>query len=531
MRIPMSEFPQYVAIQLNDTHPTIGVLELMRILMDLEGIEWNQAWEIVVQTFAFTNHTVLPEALETWPIHIFETLLPRHLQIVYEINSRFLSWVKTSHNCTDVELSALSIIEESTPKKIRMANLAIIGSHTVNGVAAIHSQIIKDVVFRHFAKIWPHKFINVTNGVTPRRWMLQCNPSLSKVITDTLKTDDWVVDLSLLSNLRPLCDHSLEEKFRAVKIQNKERLIRLVSKLTDGEVVLNSSYLFDVMIKRIHEYKRQSLAILGAISQYLELKKMTKEERSKQVPRVRIFAGKAATSYENAKILIKLINSVADVVNNDKTIDNMLKIVFIPNYSVSLAETIIPANDINEQISTAGYEASGTSCMKFCMNGGLIIGTWDGANVEIAEEIGEENIFMFGAKKQEVELIRQQGKSYIDERLYDVLKAIADGKFGVADYFNRLIGQYWNGNDYFLVAHDFTAYLEAQKQVDTLWKNQQAWNHKCVMCTSKMGKFSSDRSMKEYAANVWNIHPCPLPSTDIDEMMEVAKTQLLPKKK
>ncbi|EMS17871.1 glycogen phosphorylase-2, putative [Entamoeba histolytica HM-3:IMSS] len=531
MRIAMNEFPQYVAIQLNDTHPTVGVLELMRILLDIEGLEWNQAWEIVVQTFAYTNHTVLPEALETWPVPMFENLLPRHLQICYEINSRFLSWVKTAHNCTEQEIAALSIIEESNPKRIRMANLAIIGSHTVNGVAAIHSQIIKDVIFRQFSKIWPHKFINVTNGVTPRRWMLQCNPGLSKLITETLKSDEWVVELSLLEGLRSLCDHSLEEKFRAVKTQNKERLIRLVSKITDGEIVLNSSYLFDVMIKRIHEYKRQSLAILGTIAQYLALKKMTPEERAQQVPRVKIFAGKAATSYENAKIIIKLINSVADIVNNDKTIDNMLKIVFIPNYSVSLAEVIIPANDINEQISTAGYEASGTSCMKFCMNGGLIIGTWDGANVEIAEEIGEENMFMFGAKKNEVELIRQQGTSYIDERLYDVLKAISGGMFGAADWFNKLIGQFWGGNDYYLVAHDFASYLEAQMKVDATWKKPQEWNHKCVMCVSKMGKFSSDRSMKEYAANVWNIHPCPLPETDMNDMMDIAKKQLLPEKK
>jgi len=354
---------------------------------------------------------------------------------------------------------------------------------------------------------------------------------LSKVITDALGNDDWVVNLTLLEKLRPLCDHTLEEKFRAVKVANKERLIRLISKLTDGEVVLNSSYLFDIMIKRIHEYKRQTLAILGTIAHYLKLKKMTPEERAKQVPRVRIFAGKAATSYENAKIIIKLINSVADVVNNDKTIDNMLKIVFIPNYSVSLAEVIIPANDINEQISTAGYEASGTSCMKFCMNGGLIVGTWDGANIEIAEEVGEENIFLFGAKKNEVEAIRRQGSSCIDERLYNVLKAISSGMFGAADWFNKLIGQFWSGNDYYLVAADFAAYLEAQSKVDELWQRPNEWNKKCVMCVSKMGKFSSDRSMKEYASNIWNIEPCPLTETDIDDIMDIANKQLMPEKK
>ncbi|ELP87829.1 glycogen phosphorylase, putative [Entamoeba invadens IP1] len=530
LNVPLSDFPQYVAIQLNDTHPTVGILELMRILVDLEGMEWNQAWGIVVQTFAYTNHTVLPEALETWTVPMFQGLLPRHMEIVYEINYRFLEWVKGEHKCTESELAALSIIEESTPKRIRMANLAIIGSHTVNGVAAIHSQIIKDVIFRHFAKIWSYKFINVTNGVTPRRWMLQCNPLLSEVVTEYLKTDNWVVELSMLKQLIPMCDHTLEEKFKAVKMQNKERLIRLISKMTDGDLVLNSSYLFDVMVKRIHEYKRQTLAILGTIWQYLNLKQMSREERLKQVPRVKIFAGKAATSYENAKIIVKLINSVAEVVNKDKTIDDMLKVVFIPNYSVSLAEVIVPANDINEQISTAGYEASGTSCMKFCMNGGLIIGTWDGANIEIAEEVGEENIFLFGAKKQEVELIRQQGPVPIDERLLKALLAISQGMFGAPDWFNKLIGQFWNGNDFYLVAADFTAYLKEQEKVDETWKKQNEWNHKCVMCTANMGKFSSDRSMSEYAAMVWNIQPCPLKEGSVEDMMDVAKKQILPQK-
>jgi len=308
----------------------------------------------------------------------------------------------------------------------------------------------------------------------------------------------------------------LEEKFRAVKVANKERLIRLISKLTDGEVVLNSSYLFDIMIKRIHEYKRQTLAILGTIARYLELKKMSKKERLEQVPRVKIFAGKAATSYENAKIIIKLINSVADVVNNDKTIDNMLKIVFIPNYSVSLAEVIIPANDINEQISTAGYEASGTSCMKFCMNGGLIVGTWDGANVEIAQEVGEDNIFMFGAKANEVAVIRANPIP-ISKDLAEVIKAIDDGMFGDPSIHQFVINQFRNGNDYYLVCRDFDSYVDIQHKIDSVWKNPEEWTKKCILCTARMGKFSSDRSIEEYATNIWNVEPCPLPNGESAE--------------
>ncbi|KAL7715980.1 hypothetical protein QTN25_006673 [Entamoeba marina] len=488
---PFIEFPDYNSIQLNDTHPVVGSLELMRLLIDVENIDFASAFDITKKTFSYTNHTVLPEALETWPVTLFENLLPRHLQLAYEINQTFLDSVRKDFPfVTGEQLSKLSIIEESSPKKLRMANLAIICSHTVNGVAAIHSQILKDSLFNHFYVLWPSKFVNVTNGVTPRRWIKQCNPALSAVITEAIKTDDWFIH---------------------VKQLNKDRLKRLVFKITDGKVVLDRNALFDVMVKRIHEYKRQVLDLFGAIHTYLQIKKMTPMQRLKLVPRVKIFAGKAAIGYEMAKGFIKLINSVADVVNSDPDVGNLLKIVFLPNYSVSLAEVLIPANDINEQISTAGYEASGTSCMKFCMNGGLIVGTWDGANIEIAEEIGEENIFLFGAKAHEVQQIRQN-PSPLSKNLADVLSAIDSGMFGDANLFRHVIEQYRSGADYYLVCHDFEAYVKIQEQIDVVWKNPQAWTTKCINCTAKMGKFSSDRSINDYATNIWNVQPCPLPS-------------------
>ncbi|BFU20144.1 glycogen phosphorylase, putative [Entamoeba histolytica KU27] len=511
MKKSIDEFPDYNSIQLNDTHPVVGALELMRVLIDIEGVEFEEAFDITNKTFSYTNHTVLPEALETWPVDLFGQLLPRHLQLAYQINQHFLDSVKKQFpHVSGEQLSKLSLVEESTPKRLRMANLAIICSHTVNGVAAIHSQILKDSLFNHFYVLWPHKFINVTNGVTPRRWIKQCNPALSQVITEAIKTDEWVSNLSLVKGLENVFNHELIEKFIHVKQLNKDRLKRLVFRLTDSKVVLDRNALFDVMVKRIHEYKRQLLNLFGTIHTYLQIKKMTPMQRMKLVPRVKIFAGKAAIGYDMAKGIIKLINSVADTVNNDPEVGNLLKVVFIPNYSVSLAEVIIPANDINEQISTAGYEASGTSCMKFVMNGGLIVGTWDGANVEIAEEVGEENMFMFGAKAYEVAGIRANPIP-ISKDLAEVLAAIDNGMFGDASIHKFVIDQFRGGSDYYLVCRDFDGYVKIQEHIDSVWKNPQEWTTKCIRCVARMGKFSSDRSIEEYASNVWNVQKCPLP--------------------
>ncbi|ELP87014.1 glycogen phosphorylase, putative [Entamoeba invadens IP1] len=392
-----------------------------------------------------------------------------------------------------------------------MANLAIVLSHTVNGVAAIHSQILKDSLFNHFYTLWPNKFINVTNGVTPRRWIKQCNPELSKLITESIKTDEWVCDLSLVKGIENVFSHDLIEKFIHVKQYNKDRLKHLVLTLTDSKVVLDRNALFDVMCKRIHEYKRQLLNLFGTIHMYLRIKKMTPIQRLELVPRVKIFAGKAAIGYAMAKGIIKLINSVADVVNNDPDVGNLLKVVFLPNYSVSLAEIIVPANDINEQISTAGYEASGTSCMKFVMNGGLIVGTWDGANVEIAEEVGAENMFMFGAKAHEVADIRAN-PTPISPKLAQVLSAIDSGMFGSPDVHKFVIDQFRSGSDFYLVCRDFESYVAIQNHIDSVWNNPEEWNTMCLRCIARMGKFSSDRSIEEYATNIWNVTKCPVPS-------------------
>ena len=514
MNKPFDEFPTYNSIQLNDTHPVVGALELMRVLIDIEGIDFAEAYDITYKTFSYTNHTVLPEALETWEVPLFEKLLPRHLQLAYQINQHFIDMVKRDFpHVTGEHIAKMSIVQESQPKRLRMANLAIICSHTVNGVAAIHSQILKDSLFNHFYVLWPEKFINVTNGVTPRRWIKQCNPALSEVITEAIKTDEWVSNLSLVKGLENVFNHSLIEKFIHVKQLNKDRLKRLVFKITDGKVVLNNNALFDVMIKRIHEYKRQILNLFGTIHQYLTIKKMSPIQRMKLVPRVKIFAGKAAIGYDMAKGIIKLINSVANTINNDPEIGNLLKVVFIPNYSVSLAEVIIPANDINEQISTAGYEASGTSCMKFVMNGGLIIGTWDGANVEIAQEVGADNLFMFGAKAREVDHIRKNPIPICPE-LAAVLNAIDNGMFGNPNIHQHVINQFRGGNDFYLVCRDFQSYIKTQEHVDQVWKNPTEWTTRCIRCVARSGKFSSDRSIEDYANNVWGVQKCPLPNAN-----------------
>nr|AAL23577.1 glycogen phosphorylase [Mastigamoeba balamuthi] len=513
---PFAEFPDKVAIQLNDTHPTVSVPELMRILVDEESLPWDQAWAITTKTFGFTNHTVLPEALEKWSVPMFAHLLPRHMQIVFEINHRFLEEVKVKFDCSPEVISRLSIIEESNPQQIRMANLAIVGSHTVNGVARIHSEILQQSVFADWHRLWPGKIINITNGVTPRRWLYCCNPTLSSAVTKQLGGNAWVTDLSLLKDLR---SHITQEFLRDVREANKvakERLRKYVSKLTNGAVDLDTSSLFDTQVKRIHEYKRQLMNILGVIHRYQCLKALTPTERSQQVKRTHIFAGKAAASYQQAKAVIKLINTVADVVNSDPQTKDFLTVVFLPNYSVSLAELIVPATDLSEHISTAGTEASGTSNMKFAMNAGLIIGTLDGANVEIVEACGQENHFIFGATAPEVDKLRAERQSVaIDQRLYNVLISIERGDFGASSNYRWLIDPLWQGNDYYCVAHDFPLYLEAQQCVDADWRTPDVWAHKTVLTMFGMGTFSSDHSIHQYARNIWNIKPARMPTEHI----------------
>eukprot|EP01133_Synstelium_polycarpum_P015419 gene15419-18287_t len=510
-----AEFPNKVAIQLNDTHPTIGIIELFRKLIDEESLQWDEAWAIVTKTFAYTNHTILPEALEMWPVALIEDLLPRHMQLIYGINHRFLLTVQQKWPGDMTKMRNLSIIQEGDEKKVRMAHLAIVGSHTVNGVAFMHSELVKHVVFPDFFALFPTKFQNKTNGVTPRRWIEQANPGLSSILTKWLKTDKWTTDLALIAGLRDHINNpELIEEWKAVKQYNKERLADFIHK--NCGVKVNPNALFDVHIKRIHEYKRQLLNILSVIHRYLTIKKMSPEERTTVVPRVVIFAGKAAPGYFMAKRHIKLINSVAEVINRDKEVDEYLKVVFIANYNVSIAQVIVPASDINQQISTAGTEASGTSNMKFTMNGSLIIGTMDGANVEIAQEVGEENMFIFGLRTEQIEKAREKMRAkevIIDARLQEVFLNIELGTFGAPETFKPILDSLLGG-DFYLTIQDFPLYLDAQAEIDATWKRQDEWLRKSILNTACTHFFSSDRAMKEYADQIWNIKPCEVETTE-----------------
>ncbi|KAK0744185.1 glycosyl transferase [Schizothecium vesticola] len=504
------EFPEQVAIQLNDTHPTLAIVELQRILIDLEGLEWDEAWNIVVSTFGYTNHTVLPEALEKWSVGLIQHLLPRHLQIIYDINLFFLQTVERLFpNDRDI-LGRVSIIEESNPKMVRMAFLAIVGSHKVNGVAELHSDLIKTTIFKDFVSIFgPDKFTNVTNGVTPRRWLHQANPKLSDLIASKVGSLEFLRDLTLLNKIEnSVDDAAFRKEWAAIKLANKTKLADYI-KTTIG-VVVNPSALFDVQVKRIHEYKRQQMNIFGVIHRYLTLKSLSPEERKTFLPRVSIFGGKAAPGYWMAKQIIHLINSVGSVVNNDKDIGDLLKVVFLEDYNVSKAELIIPASDISEHISTAGTEASGTSNMKFVLNGGLIIGTCDGANIEITREIGENNIFLFGNLAEDVEDLRHThtyGSHTIDPDLAKVFEAIEKGTFGDSKDFAGMITAVRDHSDYYLVSDDFHSYIETHALVDEAYKNQEEWITKCITSVSRMGFFTSDRCINEYAEGIWNIEP------------------------
>jgi starch phosphorylase len=512
---PWDQFPDQVAIQLNDTHPTLAIVELQRILIDVEHLTWDKAWGIVTRTFGYTNHTVLPEALEKWSVELMQHLLPRHMQIIYDINLFFLQTVEKKFPNDRELLSKVSIIEETQPRQVRMAFLAIIGSHKVNGVAALHSHLIRTTIFKDFVTVFGEdKFTNVTNGVTPRRWLHQANPKLSDLISEKLGGDEFLKDLFLLKGLEAFVD---DKQFRKdwmdIKYANKVRLAKFI-KDAQG-VAINPAALFDIQVKRIHEYKRQQMNIFGVIHRYLTLKALSPAERKKAVPRVSIFGGKAAPGYWMAKTIIRLITATAAIVNNDKDIGDLLKVVFIEDYNVSKAEIIIPASDISEHISTAGTEASGTSNMKFVLNGGLIIGTVDGANVEIVEEIGDQNAFTFGHLAENVPDLRHQHhfgkpKPELDPKLALVFKEIKKNTFGNAELFEALINSIEEGGDYYLVSDDFGSYIDAQVLVDELYVSKDAWAERSILAVARMGHFSSDRTILEYAEQIWNIEPVPI---------------------
>uniref|UniRef100_A0A060T314 Alpha-1,4 glucan phosphorylase n=1 Tax=Blastobotrys adeninivorans TaxID=409370 RepID=A0A060T314_BLAAD len=505
-----SEFPDQVAIQLNDTHPTLAIVELQRILIDREGLEWNEAWEIVTHTFGYTNHTVLPEALEKWPVDVLGNLLPRHLEIIYDINFFFLQKVERQFPGERDLLTRVSIIEESQPKQVRMAYLAIIGSHKVNGVAELHSELIRTTIFKDFVRIYgSDKFINVTNGITPRRWLYQANPELAKLIADTVGGYDYLINLGKLKGIEKYShDPEFQKKWYNIKRNNKIRLAKLIKSQTNVDV--NVDALFDVQVKRIHEYKRQQLNIFGAIHRYLELKALSPEDRKKATPKVSIYGGKSAPGYYMAKSIIALINAVSKVVNNDPDMEGLLQVIFVEDYNVSKAEIIIPASDVSEHISTAGTEASGTSNMKFVINGGLVVGTVDGANIEITREIGEENMFLFGNLAESVEELRHEHitkKTPLNPKLAKVFSAIENGTFGDPQNYRALVSSIRDSGDYYLVSDDFDSYLEAQARVDKEFRDRDTWVSKSIRAVANMGFFSSDRAVDEYAETIWNVEP------------------------
>ncbi len=504
--------PDKVAIQLNDTHPAMAVPELMRMLLDEAKLGWDEAWDLTVRTLAYTNHTLLPEALEKWPVDLFEALLPRHLEIIYEINRRFLSDVQANRPGDDERIARVSLIEDGPVRRVRMANVAIVGTHSTNGVAAIHSDLLRKTTVPDFAEIFPSRFNNKTNGVTPRRWLLLANPDLAKLITSTIG-DGWVSDLAALKKLDPLAkDNAFREKFLAAKRGAKARFVDWI-KATAG-IPLDPDTLFDVQVKRIHEYKRQLLNAIQVVVLYNRLRANPKLDVP---PRTILFAGKAAPAYQLAKVIIKLITSIARVVNDDPAVRGKLRVEFLPNYSCTLAEHLIPATDVSEQISTAGYEASGTSNMKFMMNGALTVGTRDGANIEIAEEAGEENVFMFGLTAEQVLNSRgwysPQWHYENDPETRAALDLIFDNHFSADEpgIFEPIRETLLTKGDYYMHLADLTGYVETQEKVAALYRDRPAWATKAIYNIARSGKFSSDRTIAEYATDIWGAKSCPVP--------------------
>ena len=518
---PLETFHEKWAVQLNDTHPAIAVAELMHLLVDDHGMDWETAWNVTRNTFAYTNHTLLPEALEKWPVNLIGRLLPRHLEIIYEINARFLDEARAAFPGDNARLSRMSLIDETGERFVRMAHLATVGSYRVNGVSRMHSDLLKETVMRDFAELWPAKFCNVTNGVTPRRFLAVGNPRLSRLITESIGAR-WLFDLHELRGLEPLTDdEEFQRQWHAVKLANKREFAALL-KLGTG-VGVDPESLFDIQVKRIHEYKRQHLNALYILSLYLRLK----HDPNADVPqRTFIFSGKAAPGYFMAKLIIKLINAVADVVNNDAAMRDHLRVVFLPDFSVKSAQQIYPAGDLSEQISIAGKEASGTGNMKFALNGALTIGTLDGANVEIREEVGEENFFLFGLNVEEVRELKLRGYNprEVAEKnasLHEIFDFIGSGALsgGDRDLFQPLLDRLLD-EDPFLVLADYQAYADCQEQVSALWRDRSGWTRKAILNVARMGKFSSDRSIRDYCQHVWKVRPVKVAS-----LSSVARTR------
>ena len=499
-----TSLPDAVAIQLNDTHPAVSVAELVRLLTDVHGLDFDVAWDIGRRTFSYTNHTLLPEALESWPVPLFERLLPRHMQIVYAINAKILIEARKEQGLDDQRIRNISLIEEAGERRVRMGNLAFVGSHSTNGVSALHTELMKETVFADLHKLYPDRINNKTNGITPRRWLMQCNPGLFNLIRESIG-DGFMDDAEALKALDAFADNKdFQARFAAIKRENKNRLANLVGSRMG--VRIDPAAMFDIQIKRIHEYKRQLLNIIEAVALYDQIRSHPELDWA---PRVKLFAGKAAPSYHNAKLIIKLANDVAKVINNDPAVRGLLKVVFVPNYNVSLAEIMVPAADLSEQISTAGMEASGTGNMKFALNGALTIGTLDGANVEMRDHVGEENIVIFGMTAEEVAKVRAEGhnpRAIIEQskELSQALAAISSGVFSPDDRnrFTGLVDGIYN-HDWFMVAADFDAYAKAQREVDGIWTDKNAWFSKTIRNTARMGWFSSDRTIRQYAKEIW----------------------------
>ncbi|AZO31521.1 MULTISPECIES: glycogen/starch/alpha-glucan phosphorylase [unclassified Mesorhizobium] len=502
----LKSLPDKAAIHLNDTHPAVAVPELMRLLMDVHGMDFDLAWDITTRTFAYTNHTLLPEALESWPVPLFERLLPRHMQIVYAINAQVLLEARATNQFSGEQIARISLIQENGDRRVRMGNLAFVGSHSINGVSALHTELMKETVFADLHKLYPDRINNKTNGITPRRWLIQCNPGLTALAREAIG-GRFMDDIEAIKDLDPLADDAVfREKFAAVKRQNKARLANLVADRLG--IKLDPSALFDIQVKRIHEYKRQLLNILEAISLYDQIRSHPERD---WMPRVKFFGGKAAPSYHNAKLIIKLANDVARVINRDPAVRGLLKVVFVPNYNVSLAELMMPAADLSEQISTAGMEASGTGNMKFALNGALTIGTLDGANVEIKEHVGDDNIFIFGLTTAEVADRRNNGynpRGVIEAspELAQAVAAISSGVFSPDDpdrYRDLMNGLYQS--DWFMVAADFDSYAACQREVDAVWRNSPDWYARAIRNVARVGWFSSDRTIRQYAKEIWNV--------------------------
>ena len=506
-----SKFADQIAVQLNDTHPTIAIPELMRILVDEEELEWDAAWAICYKVFSYTNHTLLPEALEKWAVYLFERVLPRHLEIIYEINRRFLEdMVEAKWPGNDAIKAKLSIIEEGSARKVRMGNLCVIGSHKVNGVAEIHSKLVKEDLFPEFAELWPEKMCNVTNGVTPRRWLLSCNPALAALYTETVG-NEWPLQLDKMRGaLAHADDAAFQKKFMDIKLANKKKLVKVIKAETGIDV--SAEAIFDIQIKRLHEYKRQQLNLIHIMALY---RRLLANPDYDMHPRVFIFGSKAAPGYKLAKDIIYAINKVAERVNNDERIKGKLKVVFMPNYRVSLAEKLIPAADVSQQISTAGYEASGTGNMKLAMNGAITLGTLDGANIEIAEEAGAEYNAIFGLEVDEVKALKAKGYNPWDYYYANPeLKAVLDwfdtdfftpGRPGELSSIKRAL---LDGGDTYLALADFESYSEAQKKVDAMYRDKKVWAKAVIVNSATMGKFNSDRSIQDYCDNIWYLKAC-----------------------